>query len=128
MYNIKMNKIDRELEKLALDSVIFEKDQEVDERVLESYKEVIMETQMDNTTKKSGWNIKKTFAVIGAVMAAAIVVGALGLAGVFTPSGQTAAYVAMEINPGVVLEIDKQENVKAVAFCQRGSKAAACRH
>ena len=120
MYDIEMNKIENALKSLALDESTFEKDTKADEQILDSYKEVIMDTQTD--TKKSGWNIKKTFAVIGAVMAAALVVGALGIVGVFTPADKTAAYVAMEINPGVILEIDGQENVKAVAYANEEAK------
>ena len=120
MSNIKMNKIESALKTLALDERAFEKETGADERILDSYKEVIMDNQKD--TNKKGWNIKHTFALIGTVMAAAIVVGALGLAGVFTPTDKTSAYVAMEINPGVVLEIDNKENIKSIAFANDDAK------
>jgi len=118
MYNIKINKIEDALKKLTLDSSIFEKDSPADELVLNSYKEVIMDIEMDAPTKqpKQQKNYKAALIAVASVLAVAVVVAVLAITGVFSPAGGTAAYVALEINPSIVLEVDNDENVKSVAF------------
>lgn len=118
MYKVNLNKIDSELKKLTIDSSIFEENSAVDEKVLNCYKEVIMNKHENkNTNKKKSW-----IALVAVAVAAVLVVGALGIAGVFTPTDTTTSFVAMDINPSVVLEIDRSDNVKNLAFANLDAK------
>ena len=118
MYNVDLNKIDIELKKLTLDSSIFEEDSAVDDKVLDCYKEVIMNKHENkNTNKKKSW-----ITLVAVAVAAVLVVGALGIAGVFTPTDTTTSFVAMDINPSLVFEIDRSDNVKKLAFANADAK------
>ncbi|MBT3318154.1 MAG: hypothetical protein HN948_02145 [Clostridia bacterium] len=125
MYNIKMNKIEDALSKLALNTDIFENDSPVDDKVLNSYKEVIMDIEMDTPKKQPKRQRSYKGALIGvaAALAAAVVIAVLAITGVFAPAGGTAAYVALEINPSIVLEIDNDDNVQSVAFASEDAAA-----
>ena len=72
------------------------------------------------TENQSYWNVKKLLAAIA--IAVVLVIGALAISGVFTPAGNTAAYVVLEINPDVILEIDRVENVKSVSYANDDAK------
>lgn len=118
MYNVDLNKIDIELKKLALDSSIFEENSAVDDKVLDCYKEVIMNKHENkNTNKKKSW-----IALVAVAVAAVLVVGALGIAGVFTPTDTTTSFIAMDINPSLVFEIDRSDDVKKLAFANTDAK------
>lgn len=118
MYKVNLNKIDSELRKLTIDSSIFEENSAVDEKVLDCYKEVIMNKQENKKTN----NKKSWIALVAVAVAAVLVVGALGIAGVFTPTDTTTSFIAMDINPSVVLEIDRSDNVKSLAFANADAK------
>lgn len=118
MYKVNLNKVDIELKKLTLNNSIFEKDSAVDAKVLDCYKEIIMSKRENkNSNKKKTW-----FALVAVAIAAVLVLGALGITGVFTPADTTTSFVAMDINPCVVLEIDRSNNVKSLAFANNDAQ------
>ncbi len=118
MYDIKMNRIEEALTQLALDSSIFDSNIDADNQVLNNYKEAIMDIDLDSTEKspKRQKSYKGALIGVAAALAIAVVVAVLAFTGVFSPADTAATYVALEINPSIVLEVDKADNVKNVAF------------